>query len=75
MQTSAAPVDRQRSAIRAHRNNLERYCRLLAMELTDLERAFLHRRIAETRLALDELTNTRAATIPADQMLHGCCGA
>ena len=30
-----------------HRRNIERYCRLLATELTDLERQYLHRWIAE----------------------------
>ena len=41
--------------IRFHQSNLERYCRLLATELTDLERQFLHKRIAEERLELDRL--------------------
>lgn len=39
----------------AHRKNLRRYCSLLATELTELEREFIHRRIAETRLAMDRL--------------------
>jgi hypothetical protein len=39
----------------AHRANLRRYCRLLATNLTDLERDFVHRRIAETRRLLDQL--------------------
>lgn len=43
------------AAISAHRANLERYCRLLATNLTDMERDFIHRRIAETRLQLDRL--------------------
>lgn len=38
----------------AHRKNLERYCQLLSMDLTPTERDYLHRRIAETRLALDQ---------------------
>jgi hypothetical protein len=33
--------------VRGHRRNIERYCRLLATELTDLERQYLHKRIAE----------------------------
>ena len=41
--------------IRSHQSNLERYCRLLMTELTDLERQFLHKRIAEERLELDRL--------------------
>jgi hypothetical protein len=41
--------------VKAHRANLERYCRLLTTELTETERTFVHRRIAEERLALEEL--------------------
>jgi hypothetical protein len=41
--------------IHAHRANLRRYCALLATELTELEREYLHRRIAETRHELDRL--------------------
>ena len=39
----------------ALRNNIQRYCRLLATQLTDLERAFIHRRLAEDRLAIEAL--------------------
>jgi len=41
--------------LEAHRGNLRRYCQLLATALTALEREQLHRRIAETRLALERL--------------------
>jgi hypothetical protein len=41
--------------IKAHRANLRRYCQLLAIDLTDQERDFIHRRVAETRLQLDRL--------------------
>jgi hypothetical protein len=51
------------SRIRACRSNIERYRQLLATELTDLERSFIHRRLAEDRLALDALT--RLQTDPA----------
>jgi hypothetical protein len=50
-----------RAAIDAHRRNLVRYCQLLATDLTELERDFIHRRIAETRRALDQLEG-RSAT-------------
>ena len=49
--------------IKAHRNNLERYCRLLATNLTDLERDYIHRRIAETQRELDRLNVTPIALI------------
>ena len=48
-------TDMHAAAINAHRANLERYCRLLATDLTDMERDFIHRRIAQTRLQLDRL--------------------
>jgi hypothetical protein len=41
--------------VEAHRKNMRRYCQLLATELTESERDFIHRRIAETRLAIDQL--------------------
>jgi hypothetical protein len=41
--------------IRAHQQNLDRYCRLLATDLTDIERQFLHERIAQERLELEQL--------------------
>ena len=58
------PVD---ARIRAYRSNINRYRQLLASELTDLERAFVHRRLAEDKHALDALTrlDTEAASLPA----------
>jgi len=41
--------------IRAHQGNMQRYCRLLATELTDTERQFIHSRIAEERAELERL--------------------
>ena len=41
----------------AHRANLARYARLLATELTQTEREYIHRRIREEKLALDELVH------------------
>jgi len=40
-------TDFKTAQVRHHRQNIERYCRLLATELTDLERQYLHKRIAE----------------------------
>jgi hypothetical protein len=40
----------------AHRANIKRYCGLLAMDLTERERAYLHKRIAEEQAALEQLT-------------------
>jgi hypothetical protein len=47
--------------IRTHRNNIHRYRRLLRTELSDLERDFIDRRIAEEQAALDALV---AETFP-----------
>jgi hypothetical protein len=41
--------------VRGHRQNIQRYCRLLATELTDLERQYLHKRIAEEYAQLEKL--------------------
>jgi hypothetical protein len=39
--------------ILSHERNIQRYCRLLATELTELERRYLHKRIAEERAELE----------------------
>jgi hypothetical protein len=41
--------------VRRHRQNIARYCRLLARELTDLERQCLHKRISEEYADLKQL--------------------
>jgi hypothetical protein len=41
--------------LQAHQSNLRRYCQLLWTDLTEPERQSLHRRIAETHLAIDRL--------------------
>ena len=38
-------IDFYATQVRGHRQNIERYCRLLATELTDLEQQYLHKRI------------------------------
>ena len=43
-----------------HRQNIERYCRLLATELTDLERQYLHNRIAEEHAQLERFEKSPA---------------
>ena len=47
--------DFRRAKMLGHRQNIERYCRLLATELTDLERQYLHKRIAEEHAQLERL--------------------
>jgi hypothetical protein len=48
-------IDFNSARVRRHRQNIERYCRLLATELTDLERQYLHKRIAEEYAQLEQL--------------------
>jgi len=48
-------IDFNTAQVRGHRRNIERYCRLLATELTDLEREYLHKRIAEEHAQLEQL--------------------
>ncbi len=59
---SAMMLDDKLVLIRAHRNNVHRYRRLLNTELSSLERQFIERRLAEEKAALDEL---RAGAFPA----------
>ena len=48
-------LDEDFARIRAHRNNIHRYRRLLRTRLSELERQFIERRLAEEQTALDAL--------------------
>jgi hypothetical protein len=48
-------TDEVLARIRTHRNNIARYCRILKTELTELERSFIERRMAEEGAALEAL--------------------
>jgi hypothetical protein len=48
-------IDYRTARMRTHRRNIQRYGRLLATKLTDLERQYLHRRIAEEQAELEQL--------------------
>jgi hypothetical protein len=49
------------SALRAaHRANIDRYRRLLKTDLTDIERQFVRRRLAEEQEALRQIAKTNA---------------
>jgi hypothetical protein len=54
-------LDENLARIRAHRNNIHRYRRLLKTRLSELERQFIERRLSEERSSLESLT---AATFP-----------
>jgi hypothetical protein len=47
--------------LRAHRNNMQRYRRLLATQLSELERTYIARRLEEEQAACETLLQT---TIP-----------
>lgn len=51
-------LDEDLARIRAHRNNIHRYRRLNKTKLSDLERQFIERRIAEERAALEALISS-----------------
>jgi hypothetical protein len=57
----------QLQKIRAIRANIKRYRRLLATELTELERNYLERRLREEREALSALTSGSAQRAENDE--------
>ena len=49
-------IDENLARLRTHRNNIHRYRRLLATQLTDLERDYIERRLDEERTAMVALS-------------------
>ncbi len=49
-------LDEELALFRAHRNNIHRYRRLLKTKLSDLERQFVERRLAEEEGRLEDLS-------------------
>ena len=66
-------TDYLNAKILSHRANLQRYGRLLATQLTELEREYLHKRIAEEQaeVARVELLREAAAVKPKRKMPTG----
>ena len=56
-------VDENLARLRAHRQNIERYRRLLETNLTVLEREFIERRITEEESALDGIASDTLAMV------------
>jgi hypothetical protein len=60
--------------LRAHRNNIHRYQRLLATHLSDLERAYIDRRLTEERACvqaiLQQSISGRVCVQPGEAMNH-----
>ena len=48
-------IDVTKGRLTAHRNNITRYRRILATSLTDIERAYVKRRLEEERASLELL--------------------
>ena len=65
-------LDNVRMAV--HQMYIDRYCRLLRTKLSDLERAYIERRLAEERQALAVL-QARARAARARRLAKGrsCC--
>jgi 5-bromo-4-chloroindolyl phosphate hydrolysis protein len=51
-------IDESWDQLRARRNNVRRYRRLLQTELTDLERRYIERRLNEEKSAMESLTSS-----------------
>jgi hypothetical protein len=71
-------LDENLARIRAHRNNIHRYRRLLRTRLTDVERAFIDRRMTEEQVKLDALvaeTFPVAFSMPAADICAAGAGA
>jgi hypothetical protein len=49
-------IDENLARLRAHRNNVHRYRRLLATRLSDLERAYIERRLGEEQACMEALS-------------------
>ena len=58
-------IDLKTTRVRRHQQNVKRYCRLLATELTDLERQYLHKRIAEEYAQLKQLEKAASQANPS----------
>jgi len=63
-------IDFHATPVRGHRRNIERYCRLLATDLTELERQYLHKRIAEEHAQLEQLAKRQANRLMAAEALE-----
>jgi len=51
-------IEENLARLRAHRNNIHRYRRLLATQLTEVERAYILKRLEEEQAASEALIQT-----------------
>jgi hypothetical protein len=54
-------IDEKLARLRTHRNNIDRYRRLLKTRLTELERHYIENRLSQEQSALEKLA---ASTFP-----------
>ncbi|WP_338028075.1 hypothetical protein [Bradyrhizobium oropedii] len=76
-QRTSEQIDERLERLRAHRNNVGRYRRLLGTELSDLERDFVNRRLSEEMAAMQVLTAdipTLVLAPPANEQIVGQSG-
>ena len=64
-------IDEGLARARAHRNNIDRYHMLLRTQLSDIERHFIERRLAEEQKAADELAASRS--LMGSRRSDTCC--
>ena len=60
-------VDEKFARLRTHRSNVQRYRQLLETSLTDLEREFIAKRLAEEQSAIESLAETTLPLMLNDQ--------
>ena len=59
--------------VSTHRNNIQRYRRLLRTQLSELEREFIEKRMADEQTALDALVGeTLPVTFPFPKVSASC---
>jgi hypothetical protein len=57
-------IDEKFVRLRTHRNNINRYRRLLRTELSELERQFIERRLTEEKSEMESLARTQVGKAP-----------
>jgi hypothetical protein len=63
-------ADLRAASIKAHRDSIRRYKRILQTDLTDLERQFVVRRLAEEQSAIRKLSRPRTIEYTSDDLSH-----
>ena len=64
-------VDENFARLRTHRSNIQRYRQLLETSLTDLEREFIAKRLAEEQSAIETLAATMLPVMLNDPASSG----